>query len=359
MPDYVLADAGPSGARTQGGSNSSAIATTEDAASAQRPAPPGLRGAAVLSVGASLPRGRVHNDAVAARIGKDDDWIYTRTGIRERRHAEADESLTGIAAEAGRQALERAGVAAAELDLVVVGTLTGDERMPNAAARVAHELGASAAGAIEANSACTGFLTALSVAAAQVEAGRAERVLVVGAELLSRILDHDSKQTAMLFADGAGAAVLAPTAPGAGRIGPILLRHDAESPEYLYLAHAGGKIEMDGHATFKHAVNRMAEVTQEVLAASGLTLADVDLFVYHQANARITRAVGERLELDPARVVDCIERVGNMSAASVPYALAHAYDEGRLHDGARVLLAAFGGGFTWGGALIEWGRGDG
>ncbi len=318
-----------------------------------------LRGAAVLSVGASLPRHSVGNDEVAARIGKDDDWIYTRTGIRERRHAQDDERLTAVAAAAGREALERAGVAAADLDLVVVGTLTGDDRMPNAAAALAHELGATGAGTIEVNAACSGFLTALSVGAAQVEAGRAERVLVVGADFLSRITDHDSKQTAMLFADGAGAVVVAPTAPGAGRVGPVLLRHDASSPEFLYLSRAGGgTIEMDGHATFKHAVNRMAEVTQDAVAAAGLTLADIDLFVYHQANGRIVKAVGERLELDEARVVDCIERTGNMSAASVPYALATAYAEGRVPDGARVLLSAFGGGFTWGGAVIEWGRAD-
>jgi 3-oxoacyl-[acyl-carrier-protein] synthase-3 len=319
-----------------------------------------LRGAAVLSVGASLPRRSVANDEVAARIGKTDEWIYTRTGIRERRVAQDDESLTAVAAAASRAALERAGVDASELDLVVVGTLTPDDRMPNAAAALAHELGAFGAGTIEVNAACTGFLTALSVGAAQVEAGRAERVLVVGADFISRINDPDSKLTAMLFADGAGAVVLAPAAPGTGRIGPVLLRHDATSPEYLYLARtAGATIEMDGHATFKHAVNRVAEVTQEVVGAAGLTLADVDVFVYHQANARIVRAVGERLELDETRVVDCIERIGNMSAASVPYALAHAAAEGRLRDGARVLLAAFGGGFTWGGALIEWGRGDG
>jgi 3-oxoacyl-[acyl-carrier-protein] synthase-3 len=319
-----------------------------------------LRGAAVLSVGASLPRRAVSNDDVAARIGKTDEWIYTRTGIRERRVAEADETLTAVAAAASRAALERAGVTASELDLVVVGTLTGDDRMPNAASALAHELGALGAGTIEVNAACTGFLTALSVGAAHVESGRAERVLVAGADFISRINDPGSKQTAMLFADGAGAVVLSPTAPGAGRIGSVLLRHDASSPEFLYLARTGGAtIEMDGHATFKHAVNRIAEVTQEVVAAAGATLADVDLFVYHQANARILRAVGERLELDEARVVECIEGVGNMSAASVPYALDVARAEGRLHSGARVLLAAFGGGFTWGGALIEWGRGDG
>ncbi len=325
-----------------------------------RPLADGVCGAAVLSVGGSLPRRSVSNDEVAARIGKTDEWIYTRTGIRERRHAEPDESLTQVAATASRDALERAGVAAAELDLVIVGTLTGDERMPNAAAMLAHELGAGSAGTIEVNAACNGFLTALSIAAAQIEAGRAQRALVVGADFVSRITDHGSKQTAMLFADGAGAVVLAATPAGAGRIGPVLLRHDASSPEHLFLAReAGSTIEMDGHATFKHAVNRIVEVTQDTVEAAGMALADVDLFVYHQANSRILRAVAERLELDSARVIDCIELTGNMSAASVPYALATAEAEGRLHNGARLLLAAFGGGFTWGGAVIEWGRGDG
>jgi 3-oxoacyl-[acyl-carrier-protein] synthase III len=320
----------------------------------------GVHGAAVLSVGGSLPRRGVSNDEVAARIGRTDEWIFTRTGIRERRHAEPDESLTQVAAAASRQALERAGVGAAELDLVIVGTLTPDERMPNAAAMLAHELGAARAGTIEVNAACSGFLTALSIGAAQIEAGRAQRALVVGADFISRVTDHSSKQTAMLFADGAGAVVLAATPAGAGRIGPVLLRHDASSPEHLFLGRAGGStIEMDGHATFKHAVNRIVEVTQETLSAAGMALADVDLFVYHQANSRILKAVAERLELDAARVIDCIELTGNMSAASVPYALATAETDGRLHDGARLLLAAFGGGFTWGGAVIEWGRGDG
>jgi 3-oxoacyl-[acyl-carrier-protein] synthase-3 len=325
----------------------------------RRPLAGGVRGTAVLSVGGSLPRRSVGNDEVAARIGKTDEWIYTRTGIRERRHAESDESLTQVAAAASRQALERAGVSAAELDLVIVGTLTGDERMPNAAAMLAHELGAERAGTIEINAACSGFLTALSVGAAQIEAGRGQRVLVVGADLLSRVTDHASKLTAMLFADGAGAVVLGATPAGAGRVGPVLLRHDAASPEFLRLGREpGSAIEMDGHATFKHAVNRIVEVTRDAAEAAGTALADVDLFVYHQANSRILRTVVERLELDPTRVIDCIELTGNMSAASVPYALVTAEAEGRLHDGARVLLAAFGGGFTWGGAVVEWGRGD-
>ena len=319
-----------------------------------------LRGAALLSVGSSLPEGVVTNAEIAERIGKSDDWIYTRTGIRERRHAASGERLADHAVAAARSALERAGVAAAELDLIVVGTLTPDEPMPNPAASVAHALGADRAGAIDVNAACTGFLSALALAAGSVEAGRAERVLVIGADFISRITDHDSKQTAMLFADGAGAVVLAATPAEAGRIGPILLRADSSAPEVLFLSREGGAtIEMDGHETFKHAVARMAEVTRETLAAAGLTLGDVDLFVYHQANGRILKAVAERLELDEARVVDCIELTGNMSAATLPYALDVAHADGRLRDGSRVLLSAFGGGFTWGGGLIEWGRGDG
>lgn len=321
---------------------------------------PFLQGAAMLSVGTSLPATVVTNDEIAARIGKTDDWIYTRTGIRERRRAAPGERMTDHAATAARIALERAGVAAADLDLIVVGTLTPDEPMPNAASMLAHALGATRAGAIDVSAACTAFLSALALATGQVESGRAQHVLVVGADFLSRVTDHDSKATAMLFADGVGAAVVAATPAGAGRIGPLLLRCDASDPEFLILGREDGSlIEMDGHATFKHAVNRMVEITHEAVAAAGLTLAEIDLFAYHQANARIVKAVGERLELDEARVVDCIELTGNMSAATLPFALETAYDDGRLHDGARVLLSAFGGGYTWGGGVIEWGRGNG
>lgn len=328
----------------------------------QRPAGAGraARGAAVLGVGASLPERVVTNDEVAARIGKTDEWIHSRTGIRERRHAGPGESLTQLAAEASRVALERAGVDAAELDAIVVGTLTPDQPMPSAAASLAHALGAERAGAVDVNAACAGFLSALALGAGQVESGRARHALVVGADFVSRITDHDSKQTAMLFADGAGAVVLGATEADAGRVGPILLRADASAPEVLFLSREGGAtIEMDGHETFKHAVNRMSEITREVVAEAGLTLDEIDLFVYHQANGRIIKAVGERLELDPARVVDCIERTGNMSAATLPYALDAARAEGRLPDGARVLLSAFGGGFNWGGGVLEWGRADG
>jgi 3-oxoacyl-[acyl-carrier-protein] synthase III len=358
VPDHLLAEAGSSGAGTQGGGTGIAVAPTEDDAPAKRPAPPGLRGAALLSVGASLPAGVVTNDEIAARIGKTDDWIYTRTGIRERRRARPDERVVDHAVAAGRIALERAGLDAADLDLVLVGTMTPDEITPNAAPLVAHALGAQRAGAADVGAACTAWLSALALAAAQIESGRVEHVLVIGADFISRIVDHDSKATAMLFADGAGAVAVGPVA-APGRIGPVALRCDGAVAEILWATHERGVIEMDGHATFKHAVNRMAEVTREAVAAAGLTLADVDLFAYHQANGRILSAVAERLELDPAKVVDCIERTGNMSAATVPYALDVALADGRLREGSRVLLAAFGAGLTWGGTVVEWGRGDG
>jgi 3-oxoacyl-[acyl-carrier-protein] synthase-3 len=320
---------------------------------------PELAGAALRSVGVSLPETVVTNAEIAERIGKSDEWIHSRTGIRERRFAQPGERLVDHAAAAAREALQRAGIDAAELDLIVVATLTPDEPMPNTAASVAHALGAARAGAIDVNAACTGFLSALALATGQVEAGRARHVLVVGADLLSRITDHDSKQTAMLFADGAGAVVLGATAARDGRIGPVLLRADASQPDVLHLARAGGStIEMDGHETFKQAVSRMAEITVEALDAAGATLADVDLFVYHQANGRILKSVAERLELDEARVVDCIELLGNMSAATLPHALDTARADGRLRDGSRLLLCAFGGGLTWGAGLVTWGAPD-
>lgn len=326
------------------------------------PAPPArsLRSAALRSIATALPPTVVTNDEIAARIGKTDDWIYTRTGIRERRVARAGERLSDLAAAAGRAALEQAGVAAADLDLVLVATMTADEITPNAAPLVAAALGATRAGAMDIGAACTSFLSAVALAAAQVEAGRAEHVLVIGADFISRITDHDSKATAMLFADGAGAVVVTPARDGEhGAIGPILLRADGSAPEILYATHEQRTLQMDGHETFKHATNRMAEITRAAIDAAGLTLEQIDLFAYHQANGRILRSVAERLELPADRVIDCIEKTGNMSAASIPYALDTARREGRLRPGMKVLLSAFGAGFTWGGGVIEWGGTDG
>jgi 3-oxoacyl-[acyl-carrier-protein] synthase-3 len=294
----------------------------------------------------------VSSTEIAARLGLEEEWIIARTGIRTRRVMASDERLSDLAAAAGEVALARASVDAGDLDLVLVATVSADELTPNAAPLVAHTLRATRAGALDVGAACTGFLSALSLGAACIEAGRAERILVIGADALSRFTDPSDRRTAPLFGDGAGAVVLG--AGDGGGLGPVVLRQDGGNAEVIVAPRHPGFIEMDGMQTFRHAVNRLVEVTGEATDAAGVTLEEIDLFVYHQANARITRSVGARLGLDPARVVDCIGEQGNTSAATLPLALAHAEAGGRLRPGMTVLLAAFGAGLTWGGAVLKW-----
>jgi 3-oxoacyl-[acyl-carrier-protein] synthase-3 len=315
--------------------------------------------AAFHSLATEVPEHRLTSAELAERLGISEEWIVSRTGIRERRVADPDDRLTDFAARAGTAALKRAGIEPRDLDLVIVATMTPDELTPNAAPLVAHLIGASRAGAFDVGAACTAFLSAVAIGAAQIEAGRARWVLVVGADFITRITDWEDPKQAPLFADAAGAAVLGPAGGGHGVIGPIVLGADGAGPHAIIAEHADRKLKMDGQAVYRNAVARMTEATVEAVRQAGLTLDDVDLFVYHQANARITRAVGERLGLDPERVVDCIERLGNSSAATLTLALAAAERDGRLKPGARVLLAAFGAGFTWGGGVIEWGGNDG
>jgi 3-oxoacyl-[acyl-carrier-protein] synthase-3 len=312
-------------------------------------------GATIMSVGTALPAGRLTTAELAQRFGVTDEWILSRTGIRERPRAGADERLADYAARAGALALERAGVAAAELDLVIVATMTPDELTPNTAPLVAHALGAQGAGAFDVGAACTGFLTGLSLGAAQIESRRARRVLLVGADFITRITDYDDVRSAPLFADGAGAVVLGDGTAGGGQIGPVVLGSDGSHGETIIATHEERKLHLDGPEVFRNAVARMRDVTLAAVARAGLELEDIDLFVYHQANARITRALSERLGVAPGRMVDCIESLGNSSAATLPLALAEAERDGRLRPGARVLLSAFGAGFTWGGGVIEWG----
>jgi 3-oxoacyl-[acyl-carrier-protein] synthase III len=206
---------------------------------------------------------------------------------------------------------------------------------------------------MDVGAACTAFVSALSVAAAHIEAGRADHVLVIGADVLTRHVDPEDRRTAALFGDGAGAAVLA-AGNGAGGVGPVIQHCDGARAGYIIAPREDERIRMEGQDTFKHAVARLSEVTGEACEAAAVDLDRIDLFAYHQANARITRAVGERLGLDPERVLDVIERTGNTSAASIPLALDEARREGRLRAGARVLLAAFGAGLTWAGCVVEW-----
>ena len=301
------------------------------------------------------------NAPIAERLEVEPGWIESRTGISTRHVAADGERLSDLAATAGTAALERARVSPRAVDTVLVATTTADELLPNAAPLVAEAVGATGAAAIDLGAACTGFLSALAVAAGLVESGRATTVLVVGADLMTRILDHDDRATAGLFADGAGAAVVTRNGDGSGgAIYPAVLGSDAAlGARLIRVEHADRLIRMDGLETYRNAVRRLSESTLDALAAADLALEEIDLFVYHQANTRILRAVGERLGLDAERVVDCIGDYGNTSAATIPIALCTAEAEGRLEPGARVLLAAFGAGFTWGSVVIEIGGGDG
>ena len=310
-------------------------------------------GAAIAGVAMALPGRLVSNEQLAARLGVDAGWIAKRTGTHERPWATDDEHLSQLAAQAARGALEHAGVDAHALDLVIVATSTADEITPNAAPLVAGLIGADRAGAFDVSAACTGWLSGLSMACGQIESGRARHALVVGADFLSRFLDVSDRDTAPLFADGAGAAVVVATESLSGRIGPVVLRAD-HSGSHLIRLSRGDHIRIEGHESFRAAVAAMAQVTTEALAACSLGLEDVDLFVYHQANSRIIRAVGQRLDLPAERVVDYVDRFANASTATLPIALTVAQSEGRLEPGRRVLLAAFGGGLTWGATVLEW-----
>jgi 3-oxoacyl-[acyl-carrier-protein] synthase-3 len=310
------------------------------------------RTASITGLGHYLPEEVVPNDPIADRIGVDDEWIVRRTGIRSRRRAAPDERLIDLAANAGAQALKDAQTDPDEIDLVLVASLSQDQLTPNAAPLVAHALGADRAGALDLGAACSGWLSGLSLAAAQVEIGRAERVLLIGAEILTRLTDYEDRKTAALWGDGAGAVVVG--ANGDGAIGPVVLSADGGLADVITASHEERLLRVEGHETFQTAVKRLSEATLEALERAELTLDDIDIFVYHQANARILRAVGERLDLAPEKVADYIAEVGNTSAASIPLTLALLRDDGRLHAGQRVLVSAIGAGFTWGAGTIDW-----
>ena len=301
-----------------------------------------------------VPETVVSNAEIADRIGVSDEWIVRRTGIKSRHIAEPQERLATHAIDAAAQALDRAGVSAADVDLVLVATTTADEVMPNAAPLVAHGLGATRAGAYDIGAACSGFLSALSVGVGQIESGRSECAVVVGVDFMSRITDPHDRATAAVFADGAGAVVLR-SVGYPGRIGPIVLGADGAGADHIFAERAGGMIRMRGHETFREAVARLTLSTLQATRAAGRRLEEIDLFVYHQANGRILSAVGERLNLPPNRVVDCIAQYGNTSAATLPLALAYSESEGQLAPGDQVLLGAFGAGFTWGATVVQWG----
>jgi len=311
------------------------------------------RTASIIGLGHWSPAEVVPNSALAGRLGVDDAWIVKRTGVQTRRRAAPSERLSDMATWAARRALSDAGLEPNDIDLVLVATMSQDEITPNTAPLVAHELGAERAGAMDIGAACSGFLAALRMAAGQIETGRADKILVIGAEALTRLLDFDDPKTAHLFGDGAGAVVLG--ADGAGAIGPITLAADGSLGPAITCSYEDRVIKMDGHSTYQTAVKRLCEATVAAVARAGMELDDVDLFVYHQANGRIIRAVGERLDLEPAKVADYVAHMANTSAASIPLTLSLLREDNRLRAGQKVLIAAIGAGFTWGAGIVEWG----
>lgn len=307
-----------------------------------------------MSAASSLPATIVTTAEIEERLGVEAGWIRRRTGIDCRHRAEPGERLTTFAAEAANASLVRAGVDAADVDLVVVATMTPDRLTPHPASQVAAALGATQAGAIDGGGACTAFLTALSLTAGYIEAGRAETAVVVGADLMSRVLDHDDRVTAGIFGDGAGAVVVR-AVPAPSRVGPTVLGTDGREGDAILTPWPAGPVTMDGQRTFRRAIEALTACSTEAVKRAGLTLDDIDLLVPHQANGRITQAVGEQLGLPAERVVDCIDQYGNTTAGTLPIALAHGVADGRLRAGANVLLAAFGAGLAWGATTVRWG----
>lgn len=309
----------------------------------------------VSGAGAGLPSTVVDNAAFAT-LGVTDEWIYGRTGVRRRYRLGPGERLAGLAAVAGAAALVDAGARGADVDFVIAATTTADRVSPGLAPEVAAALGAPGCGAVDVNGACAGFLYALDYAVARVEHGAADRVLVIGADAMSRITDGTDRNTAVLFGDAAGAVVVeAASGPACAQCAPYLSFGSAgEHADALYVDPAAGTVRMDGAEVYASAVDAMASEIEEVLRACELAQEDIDLLVCHQANARIVKAVARRLHWRPDQAASYVDEFGNTSSASIPVALWRAQGEGRLKPGQRVGLGAFGAGFTWGAGVLNW-----
>jgi len=322
----------------------------------------------IAGTGSFLPEKILTNADLEKMVDTSDEWIVSRSGIRERRVAAPEHATSDLATAAARNALEMAGVAAEDLDLIIVATLSPDHFFPSTAGLVQRNLGAFKAAAFDLEAACTGFIYALSIADAFIKTRTYENILIMGAEVLTRFIDWEDRSTCVLFGDGAGAAVLRGEEGGERGIISTHLHCDGRLAELLYAPGGVSRIppthetidkklntvKMQGNEVFKVAVTKLREVVEEVLAENGLTEKDIDFLVPHQANLRIIQATAKRLKLPMEKVVVTVDRHGNTSAASVPLALDEAVRTGRIKSGDRVLLEAFGGGLTWGAALIRW-----
>jgi 3-oxoacyl-[acyl-carrier-protein] synthase-3 len=340
--------------------------------SRDKTAPPSALGgtklrAVVTGTGSSLPTRILTNKELETMVDTSDEWITTRTGIKERRIAGEGEYLSLFATRAAREALEMSGVPAEEIDIIICATVTPDRQIPSTACTLQHNLGAKRAAAFDLAAGCSGYIYALAVADRFLSGGGCRHVLVIGGEVLSKYLDWHDRTTCIIFADGAGATLLS-AQEGTSGVLATSLRTDGSMADFIMLP-AGGTllptseqtvrdgmhfIRMKGNETFKIAVRSLEEVSREVITASGLTASDIDLYIPHQANRRIIEAVGSRLGLRADQVYVNIDRVGNTSSASIPIALDEVVRAGKVHRGDTLLFAAFGAGLTWGAALLRW-----
>ena len=312
----------------------------------------------IVGTGSCLPAKIVTNDDLSKRMDTSDEWIRTRTGIHQRHIAEPSQTSSDLGTEASRQALVSAGVAASDIDLIIVATATPDYIFPSTACIMQAKLGIKGCAAFDVQAVCSGFVYALAIADKFIRSGQNRCALVVGTEVYSRILDWNDRGTAVLFGDGAGAVVLkADSKPGI--LGSVL-HADGSYVDILSVPGnvCGGKIvgspylQMDGQAVFKFAVKVLDEVARETVALCGLTIADIDWLIPHQANVRILEATAKRLGVDLSKLVVTVDRHGNTSAASVPLALDLAIRDSRIKPGHKVMLQGVGGGFTWGASLV-------
>lgn len=321
----------------------------------------------ILGTGHSYPQGILTNADLEKIVDTSDDWITTRTGIKQRRKAAPGEYTSQFAVRASRQAIERAGIDASDIDLILCATVTPDQILPSTACLIQAELGSHKAAAMDIVAACSGFLYGLSLADAMIRGGQSKYALVIGAEILTRYVDYTDRSTCVLFGDGAGAAVLGAVEGDRGILA-AKIRSDGRYEEQLYAPGGGTKggfsaetiargdhfFKMKGNELFKVAVRSMADISREVLEEAGLTTTDVKLFIPHQANQRITDAVANKLNVDDSMVYSNIAMHGNTSSASIPIGLDDCVEASRIQKGDVILMASFGGGVTWGGVVMRW-----
>ncbi len=335
------------------------------------PNPPPTCVSSIIGTGSYMPDKILTNDDLSKFVETSDEWITSRTGIRERRIAADDQATSDLAAEAARRAMTAAGVQPEEIDLIVIATVTPDMLFPSTACFVQKKIGATNAVCFDISAACSGFLYALQIARHFLNAGTRTTALVIGAEKLSTLINWQDRNTCVLFGDGAGAVVIRAVEPGVdapGRVLSTVMGSDGTLTDVLKVPGGGSAcpitsdnvasrpntIHMEGRETFKHAVTRMCQASEQALEAAGLTKADIDMVIPHQANARIISAIADRLGLPMEKTFMNLDKYGNTSAATIPVALDEAHRQGKIKRGDVVLLVAFGGGFTWASSVVRW-----